>query len=75
MNSMGTTGEAIYFLKNQPYGENSVVAMPVMMNGSLGTPVLTPTNGTGGYPITTLDTPAGIFFSQSSITTGGNVSS
>lgn len=69
-----SSGGAIYFLNNKNGSANNLVAMPIMPNGSLGQATLTPTNGTGGTAITTLSTPAGIFFSQGSVTTGSNVS-
>ena len=65
--------KAVYFLHNSNTSDSQVVAMPIQSDGQLGKPVFTSTNGLGGIPISTLSTPAGIFFSASSVTVGGNV--
>ena len=65
--------KAIYFLHNTNTSNNQIVAMPIESDGQLGKPVFASTKGLGGIPLSTLSTPAGIFFSQSSVTVGGNV--
>ena len=73
-NSTALMPKAVFFMTN--VANNSIVALPVGANGTLGAGSLTPTGGAGGAevdPLTGLPTIPDALASQGAVRVAGNV--